>query len=115
NEIVLGDSASVYVGTQNPRYTSTFGSTLALLNGRLSADVNFDYQNGMTQYNGLGLAELRGEANAPGSPLDRQAIFTATQFARSLSSGGAQYLYQTVNTLRLNSASLAYTFPSSIA
>jgi TonB-dependent SusC/RagA subfamily outer membrane receptor len=114
NEIILGDSA-VYLGTQDPTFSSSFGTTIALLNGRLSFSTLFNYDNGVTQYNAIGMAELRSAANTADPTFLRQAILAASMVASASGSLGSQFLYQTVNTLRWNSASLRYTMPTSFA
>jgi hypothetical protein len=117
NELVRGDS-TVYIGTQNPRYESTFGTTVAVLNGRLSATALFHYSNGLTLFNSLALQGLATAANAPDATLQQKAIYAYSQKFSSYNGPAGQvspYLYQTVNTLQWNSASITYTVPDAIA
>ena len=121
NEISYGDSA-VYVGQPNPKYQLNLTSNLALLNGRLSVNATFAYQDGMTQDNeGICTSQALAQLpNAPGSTLATQAAvvasgcsgaaggFTRTQFS-------ASSLIQTVNTFRFNDLSINYTLPRSMA
>lgn len=116
NELVQGDS-TVYVGTQNPKFTSTFGTTISTLNGRLSVNALFNYQSGYTTFNALGLRELATAAIAPDATLEQQAIYQYSQKYKTYTGNGqtSPYLFQTINTLQLNSMSVNYTLPVSIA
>jgi hypothetical protein len=112
DELVYSDSVS-YVGSQDPNYTSTFNSALALLHGRLSMNASLAYTNGLTQYNSLGIAEMQSAVSASNPTLQEQAVYLATLYPPGY--GAAYALYETVNTLRLQSASLTYMLPASIA
>jgi hypothetical protein len=117
SELVFNDSA-LYFGTQDAPLTASFSSRVGLWNGRLSLDAMFTYESGATQYNAIGLAVLQSAANAPGATLEQQAIFMATQFATNFNNGTRDptpYLYQQVNMLRWQSASLRYMLPASFA
>ncbi len=109
-EVLFADSM-VYLGTQNPRFLSTFGTDVGLFNGRVRANLQFNYQGDFTQKNTLGLHYLNSTANQSNSTLEQQAILASTLEAGDLS----RYLYQTVNTLRLNSAAINYRLPGSVA
>jgi hypothetical protein len=88
------------------------------LNNRLSFDVQFDYQSGVTQYNSLGLTYLRSAANAPNATLDDQVAYIATFYLGSLVSSSARasrYQYQTVDLLRWRSMSLNYVMPPQVS
>jgi hypothetical protein len=117
-ELVFVDSAS-YLGTQSAPTTTSFGTRLGLLGGRLSFNAQFNLQSGGTQYNDLGLIALRSAANAPDATLEQQAIYLAEMYASrfGLSSDVSEtpYLYQTVNVFRWQSASVSYMLPPSIA
>jgi hypothetical protein len=113
---VQGDS-TVYIGTQNPKLTSTFGTTVSTLNGRLSLNALFSYEGGYTTFNALGLRELATAATAPDATLEQQAIYQYSLKYQTYSSVGqtSPYLFQTISTLQLNSMSVNYTLPVSIA
>jgi hypothetical protein len=116
SEIAISDSA-VYLGAQDPRFTSSFGSRLGLLNNRLSFDVQFEYQSGVTQYNSLGMTMLRSAASVPDATLDDQVAYLATLYISSFfgsSSTRSRYLYQTVDMLRWRSMSVNYMLPPSV-
>jgi hypothetical protein len=112
SEIVLGDSA-VYVGQEVPKYQLNMNTGVALLNGRISMNATFAYQNGMTQFSGgtLTSGAFSQIANAPGTPLGTQAaLVAATYYGQS---GGSQIgLIQTVNTFRFSELSINYTMPN---
>jgi hypothetical protein len=111
SEIRYGDSA-IFVGQQDPKYQLNLTSGLTLLNGRLSVNATFAYQNGLTQYNGAGLTSGAFAAilNQPNTPLATQAAVVA-----ALPGGGSQIgLYQTVNTFRFNDLSINYTLPTTL-
>jgi TonB-linked SusC/RagA family outer membrane protein len=118
NELVFSDSLS-YLGTQNAPISSSFGTQVSVLNGRIAFNANFNFESGVTQYNSLGLVALRSTANAPDATLEQQAIYLATAYASKFDLSAfdlpTQYLYQTVNTLRWRSASLSYVLPASVA
>jgi TonB-linked SusC/RagA family outer membrane protein len=116
-EISMGDSAE-YLGTQDAPFTSSFSSRVGLFNNRLSFNVQFDYQSGVTQYDALALTELQSAANAPNATLEEQAIYVASEYASVFSPNGLltpRYLYQTVSMLRWNSMSVSYVLPTSFA
>lgn len=104
HEVVFADSAR-YLGHSEPRYQSTFNTSLSFWNGRLSANAAVDYQNGFAQYNRNGTAALSAAASLPGATFEQQAIAV---------SQATYYLIQRVNTLRLQSLSFQYQIPSSV-
>jgi TonB-dependent SusC/RagA subfamily outer membrane receptor len=116
NEIVMSDSA-VYAGVQDPPFISAFSTSLGFLNNRLLFDAQFQYESGATQYNTIGLAELQSAANAPNATLEQQAIYLATLYSDKLVGSGyaPRYLYQTVDVLRWQGASLSVVLPASFA
>ena len=115
NEVILADSA-VYVGQQEPKYQLNINSGLTLLNGRLSVNATFAYQNGMSQFND-GLQSSGGFAllpNAPGATLATQALLAAaTPNAENQRTDIG--LIQTVNTFRFNDLSINLTLPKSVS
>ena len=74
NEVRLGDSA-VYVGQQDPNYQLNINTGLTFLNGRLSLNATFAYENGLTQFNdgAIQSGAFALLANTPGTPLAMQA------------------------------------------
>jgi outer membrane receptor protein involved in Fe transport len=112
DELVFSDSAS-YLGSQDPNYTSSLGSTVAFFNGRLSFNANLAYTDGLTQDNTLGLTELRSAVSQPNPTLQQEAVYLAT--ANPPANATPYALYQTVNTLRLQSASISYVLPAAVA
>ena len=140
NEYVAGDSA-LYVGRAEPKYNLALNTTMTLLDGRLSVNATFDYQNGMTQNNLTALASnaIGLIPNAPGTSLGTQAAFmaavcggplgTSTSIGSDLGSAAVSIpglgtiacvatpigLMQTVNTFRFNALSVNYTLPTLFA
>ena len=111
NEVRVGDSAT-YIGVQQPNYELALGTTLTLLNGRVSINTAVDYQNGLTQVMS-GLSNLNALVSAylnPALPPAQQAALAAG-LARSSDIG----LLQTVNVLRWNTLSVSYLAPSHLA
>jgi hypothetical protein len=88
---------------------------LALLNGRLSFNVMFDYQENMTQYNSLGLIYLASSAMTPGATFAQEAMYQAALMSPTYSGQNSRYLYQTIDMWRWNSASISYLLPTSWA
>jgi len=129
NEIRYGDSL-VYVGQADPKYQINFNTGVTMLNGRLSVNATFAYQNGMTQQN---FGSLQSGAayfllNTPNLPLTSQAAYVAAtcsggnnvnssifDASQCNGKGSTIGLIQTVNTFRFNALSVNYTVPSSIA
>jgi hypothetical protein len=116
NELRLGDSA-VFVGQTDPKYTVNFSTTLGLMNGRLSVNAEFSYQNGLTQTQGDpsgGNGVFMNIPNAPGASLATQAAILAfldNYIYGTMISGSNIGVIQTVNTLRFNSLSVNYIPP----
>jgi hypothetical protein len=126
NEIVYGDSL-VYLGSETPNYQMNLTTGVTLLNGRLSVNATFAYQNGLTQFNEPGGSTLGGPTlllpNAPGTSLATKAAVTAADggyIAGTTSNGGINQtsaigLVQSVNTFRFNSLSINYDVPHAVA
>jgi hypothetical protein len=115
NEIRYGDSA-VFVGQQEPKYQLNLTTGVTLLNGRLSVNATFAYQNGLTQDNSAGLSSGAFAAilNQPNTPLATQAAVVAATESQS-GFGSDIGLYQTVNSFRFNDLSINYTLPTTLA
>ena len=121
-EIVYGDSA-VFVGQADPKYQLNFNTGVTLLNGRLSVNATFAYQNGLTQTN-AGALNSNAFAllpNTPGTSLETQAAVVAATCG-SLSFGGTCFgsvtsigVMQTVNTFRFNDLSINYDLPKTVS
>jgi hypothetical protein len=109
NEIQLSDSAA-YLGVGTPHYTSSFGTTVSFLNGRLSLATQGDYQNGTTIRNFKMRQLLSSAANLPAADQATQALATITNVNNLISTG-----VQTVSVLRWDDLSLTYTLPDAIA
>jgi hypothetical protein len=116
NELKLRDSA-VFVGRSDPKYTINFSTNLGLMNGRLSVNADFSYQNGLTQTQGdasSGNGVFMNVPNAPGASLATQAAVLAYlgNYTSATEVGGSNIgVIQTVNTLRFNSLSVNYIPP----
>jgi len=121
NEIRYGDSL-VYAGQQVPKYQLNLNTNLTLLNGRLSLNATFAYQNGLTQNNlsALNSGEFVLLPNTPGTPLATQAAVTAacprTDITDPCSGGATDFgLIQTVNTFRFQDVSINYNVPKAVS
>jgi hypothetical protein len=120
NEIRYGDSAA-FVGQQEPKYQMNLTTGVTLLNGRLSVNATFAYQNGLTQNNQAGFASgaLAAILNQPNTPLATQASVVAADNCAGGGCGGPSGsqigVYQTVNTFRFNNLSINYTLPKTLA
>ena len=125
NEFRVGDSAA-FVGQADPKYQFNLNTGVTLLNGRLSINAGFAYQNGMTQNN---LAALQNGTflsilNQPNTSLATQAAVVAAECANEASNNTAQIsctgpgssigVYQTVNTFRFQSLSVNYMLPTTL-
>jgi hypothetical protein len=112
SEIRYSDSA-IFVGQQDPKYQLNLNTGVTLLNGRLSVNATFAYQNGLTQNNQAGLTSgaFAAVLNQPNTPLATQAAVIAAG-----PDGASQIgVYQTVNTFRFNDLSINYTLPTTLA
>lgn len=111
SEIRYGDSL-VYIGRADPKQEWNLNTDITLWNGRISVHATLAYQNGMTQFNGVGLNsgayDLLG--NTPGISLATQAALTAAESNRSVIG-----VLQTVNTLRFQDFSINFAVPSSVS
>ena len=121
NEIILKDS-SVYVGQPNPKYQLNLSTGVTILNGRLSANATFAYENGLTQNNqgACNSFAFLSAANATGTPLSTQAAIVAAgncvpSFLDVGSASTSIGMIQTVNTFRFNALSVNYEVPRAIA
>jgi hypothetical protein len=111
NEVQLGDTL-VFMGSSEPNYEANLFTTLSLFRGAVTLNAGFSYQNGLTQINqtvgGAGQAIFSPGLSDPSSSFGEQAavaVMNETDYG----------LLQTVNTLRLNSVSVAYNAPPSLA
>jgi len=111
NEVELGDTL-VFMGSSEPNYEANLFTTLSLFRGAVTASAGFSYQNGLTQLNqtigGPGRAIFSPGTSDPSSSFGEQA-------AVAVMNESDYGLLQTVNTLRLNSVSLAYNASPSLA
>jgi TonB-dependent SusC/RagA subfamily outer membrane receptor len=117
-EIGYGDSA-VFVGQTDPKYQLNLNTGLTLLNGRLSVNATFAYQNGLTQFDDGALTSgaFALLPNTPGASLATQAAMVA---AGACQGTGCQPftdigLIQTVNTFRFDALSINYTVPRTVS
>lgn len=121
-EIFLGDSLS-YQGQPNPKYQLNLNTGIHLLNGRLSVNATFAYQNGMTQNNQAALqsASFYTLGNNPTAPLAYQAAVVAATCVSNpnigcgLSTTTSDGLLQTVNTFRFSDLSVNYELPQVVS
>lgn len=119
NELAYSDSSS-YRGSPEPQYSSSMGTTFGFLNSRLSVSLFMSYQHKMSQLNYHGLGALETSASLPDATLYDQAValFSGERLVQ-VSSGGMisspYYLIQTVSVYRLESVSLNYVVPQSLA
>ena len=123
-EIIYGDSAK-YVGSPEPRYQMNVYTNVSLLNGHLSVNATFAYQNGLLQNNQAALTSgsFAQLPNTPGTPPALQAaVVSATCsgifFGVPVCGGGGPTpigLMQVVNTFRFNDLSINYTLPHRMA
>ena len=111
SEVLLGDTL-VYMGPSEPNYEANVFTTFSFFRGALTATAGFAYQDGLTQVNqtigGVGQAIFSPGVSDPSSSFGEQA---AVAVMNETSYG----LLQTVNTLRLNSISVAFNAPPSLA
>ena len=127
NEIRLADSA-VFLGRTNPKYQFNLNTGLTLLNGRLSVNATFAYQNGLTQTNqgALSSGAFLALPNAPNTPLATQAALVADCSSLRIFVGGNSNngcnngfsiigLTQNVNTFRFSSLSINYELPKTVS
>ena len=131
NEIRLADSA-VFLGQANPKYQFNLNTGLTLLNGRLSINATFAYQNGLTQTNQGALTSgvFVLLPNAPNTPLATQAAIMAHCSGQAIDvqgdfSGQLERdcsdlvsnagLTQTANTFRFSDLSINYEVPKSFS
>ena len=109
SEFLLSDTTA-FVGGPLPRYESSFGTQVGVLNGRLTFATQFQYQNGMSVVNQALLAQLQqSNSNTLQVFNDRSVSLAEQAWVRS----GAAAV-RTVSVLRLQSLSLRATVPSSI-
>lgn len=114
NDILVGDSA-VYVGQQSPNFELPFSTSLSLFSGQLSFNANFQYKDGLTQFNRGNAQHLNNVYFNPSSTLSEQAAALAARCIGGQAISGkycTEYgLIQTVNSLRFNSISIGYIVP----
>lgn len=110
DEVLVGDSL-VYMGASEPDFQAGLSTSVSLFRGALTTSADFSYQAGLTQLNSTiatgGLLFSRG-ASDPHAPFGEQAAMAVL----NLTDYG---LYQTVNTFRFASLSVAYQVPAKIA
>jgi TonB-linked SusC/RagA family outer membrane protein len=111
SEVLLGDSL-IYMGASEPNFEANVFSNLSFLRGAVTVSASFSYQDGLTQRNntlgGVGQAIFSPGVSDPSSPFGVQAAVAVTN---ETSYG----VLQTVNTLRLNSLSVAFNASPSLA
>jgi TonB-linked SusC/RagA family outer membrane protein len=111
SEVQLGDTL-VFMGPSEPNYEANLFTTFSFFRGALTASAGFAYQDGLTQVNntlgGPGRAIFSRGMSDPSSSFGEQAA-VAAMYETSYG------LLQTVNTLRLNSVSVAFNAPPSLA
>ena len=99
-----------------------------MLNGRLSINATFAYQNGLTQDNvgALNSGAFLNILNQPNTPLATQVAVVAAQCGvlgpsssnvtvPCVGGGTSIGVIQTVNTFRFNDLSINYTLPTTLA
>ncbi|HEX6536182.1 MAG TPA: TonB-dependent receptor plug domain-containing protein [Gemmatimonadaceae bacterium] len=111
DEVLLGDTA-VFMGASEPNYEANLFNTFSFFRGALTVSAGFAYQDGLTQINqvvnGAGVGIFSPGVSDPSSSFSQQA---AVAVMDETSYG----LLQTVNTLRLNSISVAFNAPPTLA
>ncbi|HEU4640831.1 MAG TPA: SusC/RagA family TonB-linked outer membrane protein [Gemmatimonadaceae bacterium] len=111
DEVLLGDTA-VFMGASEPNYEANLFNTFSFFRGALTVSAGFAYQDGLTQINqvvnGAGVGIFSPGVSDPSSSFSQQA---AVAVMNETSYG----LLQTVNTLRLNSISVAFNAPPTLA
>ncbi|HEU4642608.1 MAG TPA: TonB-dependent receptor plug domain-containing protein [Gemmatimonadaceae bacterium] len=111
NEVQLGDTL-VFMGSSEPNYEANLFSTFSFLRGALTASVGFGYEDGLTQVN----RAIGGPGQSIFSPgLSDPSSSFAQQAAVAVMSETSYGLLQTVSTLRLNSVSVSFNAPPSLA
>lgn len=103
NEVVFGDTA-VYVGGTLPEYEAGVQTSLSLFRGALAVSAALTYSDGLTQYNRAYNPALARGWHDPSatSLLDQLRFYDSTRFTR----------IETVNSVRLNSVSVAWQVPA---
>ena len=122
SEVWYGDSA-IYVGQQSePKYAMTVNTGITLLNGRLSMNATFAYQNGLTQFNdgAISSGAFALLPNTPGTSLATQAAVVAATGTPNIGGAGSPSVtdigvMQNVNTFRFNDLSITYAVPRTIS
>ena len=121
NEYQVSDS-NRFAGQAEPKYQFNVTTGVALLNGRLSVNAGFSYQNGMTQNNSVAIASraVNFIANAPGATLATKAAIeaaTCVTVVTGISCPPATDIgfFQTVDVFRFNDLSINYTLPGTLA
>lgn len=114
SEVQIGDTA-VFMGDALPRYEAAIHSTLGFFRNAVTISGSLSYQDGLTQLNRT--AEVnrhfsRG-VNDPSAPFGEQAAVAVIGNGSEHTSNYG--LIQTVSTWRINSISLAFNAPPSLA
>ncbi len=114
------DSAPVYMGMQAPDFEMPFRTSMTLFRGLLSINGQFNYKAGLTQSNLGSRTLLSNIYENPNSTYGQQAYALA---AACFNEQGANAAYlngiqctdygfiQRINSMRFNSASVAYNVP----
>ncbi len=106
NEVQVGDTA-VYMGPTLPNFLANAGTNLSLFRGALWVTANFQYENGMTQYNLVGNGVLSRANGDPSRPLSEQAYVVTNDVHN--------FALERANLLRFSSLSIAYHLSRSVA
>ncbi|MBX6331023.1 MAG: SusC/RagA family TonB-linked outer membrane protein [Gemmatimonadaceae bacterium] len=105
SEVLLGDTA-LYMGASEPNYEASLSTSLSLFRGAVTVGANFTYQDGLTQENNALFDRASNVIFSPG--LSDPSSSFAEQAAVAVMQQTDYGLLQTVNTLRLNSLSVAF-------
>jgi TonB-dependent SusC/RagA subfamily outer membrane receptor len=105
SEVQLGDTM-VYMGASEPNYEVSAFSSLTLFRGALTVSAGLAYQDGLTQRNQAIVDPSTTAIFSPG--LSDPSSSFAEQAAVAVMNETSYGLLQTVNTLRLNSLSIAF-------
>jgi hypothetical protein len=108
-EVQIGDSLA-YMGSSEPDYTASLFTGVSLFRGTLRVDAGFNYQHGMTQVNGT--FNQRSSALRPLN--DPEA--NPAEIAGMLVLRDTPYAaIQDVSLLRVNSLTVSYALPVTLA
>lgn len=111
DEVKFADTL-VFIGGSLPDAEIAVMPSLGLWNGRVTLNAGFDYAHGVTQLNDWAATTrfFTQESYDPSTPLNAQACIVAA------ASHANQYcFFETVNVLRLRTASLGVTMPTRVS